>query len=178
VIQTKGKRSKCAAWFSADQWSTREGELAHEITFAAEDLQRDPVEIVAIARHEVVHLWNHTLDIKDTSTGGRHNKAFKEQAELADLTCHKPFDSYGYGYTEPTEEFKERIEKEFKPDVAAFNLFRLVKITITKKVKTNAWICDCEGLTLRIPAQQVLNATCHKCDEKFVPGLQCRRHVG
>ncbi len=169
VIQSHGKKARCAGWFSKDQWSTREGELVHEITFAAEMLNRDPVEIVATAVHEVVHFWCNHLELKDTSTGGRHNKVFKEYAEIMGLECAKPYDSYGFGYTTPTEELRERIEKEFQPDLVALNLFRLTKLKTTKTVKTNAWICECKGLTLRIPAQQTLSATCHKCDTKFVP---------
>ena len=167
VIQTKGRKSKCAGWYSADQWSTREGEDVHEITFCAEELNQDPVTIVSIAVHEVVHFWCNFMDLKDVSTGGRHNKTFKEYAEILGLECAKPYDSYGHGYTTPSDQLRESIEKEFQPDVAAFNLFRLVKLSTAPKVKTNAWICDCEGLTLRIPAKQTLDATCHKCDAKF-----------
>ena len=169
VIQTKGRKSKCAGWYSPDQWSTREGEEVHEITFCAEELNQDPVTIVAIAVHEVVHYWVNFLQLKDVSTGGRHNKVFKEYAEISGLKCAQPYDSYGYGYTTPTDELRERIEKEFQPNVAAFNLFRLVKPSTVKPVKTNAWICLCDKLTLRIPAQQTLDATCHKCDTKFIP---------
>lgn len=169
VIQTHGKKARCAGWFSENQWSTREGELVHEITFAAEMLDRDPIDIVATAVHEVVHFWCNHLELKDTSTGGRHNKVFKEYAGILGLDCAQPYDSYGFGYTTPTAELRERIEKEFQPDVAALNLFRIVKPRTTKTVKTNAWICKCAGLTLRIPAQQKLDATCHKCKSKFKP---------
>ncbi len=174
VIQTKGRKSKCMGWFSEDQWSTREGEMAHEITFCAEMLDSDPVDIVAVAVHEVVHFWTNYLDhgtgeYKDTSTGGRHNKIFKEYAEILGLVCAPPHDAYGWGYTIPSAELRERIEKEFQPDHLAFGLFRLVKPRTTPTVKTNAWTCYCKGLTLRIPAKQTLDATCHKCNEKFVP---------
>ncbi len=169
VIQTKGRKSKCAGWYSVDQWSTREGEDVHEITFCAEELNTDPVDIVGIAVHEVVHFWCNFMQLKDVSTGGRHNKVFKEYAEILGLVVSKPYDSYGYGYTTPSDELRERIEKEFQPDVAAFNLFRIIKPSTTKPVKTNAWICECDSLTLRIPAKQTLDATCHKCNTKFIP---------
>ena len=169
VIQTRGRKSKCAGWYEINQWSTREGEDVHEITFCAEELNADPVDIVAIAVHEVVHFWCNFLQLKDVSTGGRHNKLFKEYAEILGLEVSKPYDAYGYGYTRPSDDLRERIEKEFKPDVAAFSLFRIVKPSTTKPVKTNAWICECDSLTLRIPAKQTLDATCHKCNTKFIP---------
>lgn len=168
VIQTHGKKARCAGWFSTDQWSTREGELVHEITFAAEMLDRDPVEIVATAVHEVVHFWCEHLKLKDTSTGGRHNKIFKEYAEIMGLECAKPYDAYGFGYTQPTDELRKRIEDEFQPDLTALNLFRLVKPKTTKTVKTLPWRCDCEKLTLRVPAKQELEATCNKCGKDFI----------
>ena len=44
---TKGKRTRCLAWFHPEHWSTREGEMCQEINFCAEHLDRDPVDIVA-----------------------------------------------------------------------------------------------------------------------------------
>ena len=168
VIQSQGKKKRCAGWFSPDQWSTREGEMVHELTLTAELLNRDPVDIIATIRHEIVHVWCHFLGLKDTSTGGRHNKIFAEYAGILDLDVQRPaVDSYGLGYTTPNDDLRERIEKEFKPDVAAFNLFRVIKTKATKVVKTNAWICGCEGVTARIPAKKVMNSTCHECDQKW-----------
>ncbi len=169
VIQTQGRSARCAGWFSHDQWSTREGEMVAEITITAELLNRDPVDIIATIMHEIVHVWQHFLGLKGVSTGGRHNRVFVEYAEIVGLEVQRPaVDSYGLGYTRPSEELRERIEDEFQPDVAAFNLFRLIKTKETKKVTTNAYWCSCQGLTLRIPAKQTLDATCHVCDVKFV----------
>ncbi len=169
VIQSQGKRARCTGWFSKDQWSTREGELVAEINFTAEMLNRDPVDIIATARHEIVHMWCDFLQLKDTSTGGRHNKVFAEYAEILGLVVQRPaVDSYGLGYTEPGEELRERIEKEFQPDVAAFNLFRLIKLKPKSDTKTNAYWCACKGMTVRIPAKQELQGECHVCGVTFL----------
>ena len=168
VIQTQGKKARCAGWFSHDQWSTREGEMVAEITVTAELLNRDPVEIIATIMHEIVHVWQHFLGLKGVSTGGRHNRVFAEYAEIVGLEVLRPaVDSYGLGYTTPSEELRERIENEFQPYVAAFNLFRLIKLKPKKTVTTNAWVCGCEGITARIPMKKVMNSTCHECGEKW-----------
>ena len=31
TIQTRGKKARCGGWFAPDRWSTREGDLCHEI---------------------------------------------------------------------------------------------------------------------------------------------------
>ncbi len=142
--------------------------MVAEITVTAELLNRDPVEIIATIMHEIVHVWQHYLGLKGVSTGGRHNRVFAEYAEIVGLEVQRPaVDSYGLGYTTPGEELRERIEDEFQPDVAAFNLFRLIKLKEKKTVTTNAWVCGCEGITARIPAKKVMNSTCHECGEKW-----------
>ena len=147
TIQTKGKQARCGGWFAPNRWSTREGELCHEINFSAELLRADPEVIVALAVHEVVHLWCHSLGLKDTSLGGRHNKVFQEYAENLGLICAKPTDAYGYGYTTAGPELAKRISKECQPDVALFNLFR-VEVERPAKVKkpkepSHKYSCGC-----------------------------------
>ena len=66
VTQTRGKKHACA-WFSPNRWSTREGEVCHEISLTAEDLSRDVTAIVATAAPEVAHLWACSEGITDVS---------------------------------------------------------------------------------------------------------------
>ncbi len=151
--------------------------MVAEITVTAELLNRDPVEIIATIMHEIVHVWQHFLGLKGVSTGGRHNKVFKEYANIVGLEVLTPaIDSYGLGYTTPGEELRERIEDEFQPDVAAFNLFRLIKTKEKKTVTTNAWVCGCEGITARIPMKKVMNSICQECQmywtKKLTPAEQ------
>ena len=169
TIQSRGKKARCGGWFAPDRWSTREGELCHEINFSAELLKADPEVIVSLAIHEVVHLWCHSLGLKDTSLGGRHNKVFKEQSELLGLVCAKPTDAYGYGYTSASEELSKRILEEFQPDVALFNLFR-VEVEKPEKVKkpkepTHKYSCGCTEFSTKVE----IIGTCNKegCGNPF-----------
>jgi len=164
TLQTRGRKVTCTGWFDVNRWSTREGQLCHEINFSAETLNRDPIDIIATAVHETVHLWCHSLKLKDVSSGGRHNKIFKEYAELLGLLVEKPHDSRGYAYTSPGEELAKRIESEFQPDIAAFNLFRLVDVPKEKApTKMKKWMCGCT--TIRCATKVV--AGCDECGEKF-----------
>ena len=162
TIQSKGKRARCGGWFAPDQWSTREGQSCHEINFSAELLKEEPEIIVALAVHEIVHLWCHSLGLKDTAKSGRHNQIFKEYAEIMGLECADPIDTYGYGYTTAGPELAESIKNEFLPDVALFNLFR---VEIPPKPKTPKepsakWSCGCTEFRTKDDVM----ATCGKED--------------
>ena len=165
TIQTKGKKTSCVGWFLPDSWSTREGTICHEINFCAEHLNRDPQAIVATAIHEVTHVWCHQMGVKDVSKGGRHNKKFKEYAEILGLECAPPLDSKGYAYTTPTAELEKRITKEFKPDVSALNLFKLASAgrRPTAATKMRKYSCDCT--TVRCATD--LKAECEACGTAF-----------
>ena len=167
TIQTKGKKSRCSGWFAPNRWSTREGTVCHEINFTAEDLNRDAIAIVSTAVHEVVHLWCHSLDIKDTAASGRHNKKFKEYAEILGLICADPSDSYGYGYTQPGPKLQKQIESEFKPDLTKLNLFRLaVPVRETASTKMQKWSCGCT--TVRCARQLTAICEFEGCGNLFV----------
>ena len=169
MIQTKGKRTRCLAWFHPEHWSTQGGEMCQEINFCAEHLDRDPVDIVATVIHEKVHKWCHSLGIKDCAESGRHNKAFKSYAEYLGLEVAPATDGYGFGYTKPTPQLMKRIQTEFKPDALAFNLFRLTRSKNKQQSKNlRKWACggsDCPTIYSR-GARDVLGE-CHRCGESW-----------
>lgn len=175
VIQTRGKKSRCNGWFDANRWSTREGQLVHEISVAAEIFHKTTPEIVEVVVHETVHLINQDAGIKDTSRGGRHNREFKVVAESLGLLVGKPFDSYGYGYTHLSPDLERRILQDLKPDVAAFNIARQAleaktAPTTPKTPRTAAYVCggrDCA--TVRVAVGKAFNATCNICGREFTP---------
>lgn len=167
-VASSGKK-KCNAWTVLNMWKDREGDEYHEVQFTAEQMHRDPVDVVATAIHEDVHLFCSAMGIKDCSKGGRHNQQFKEMAEVFGLVCDEPYDSAGYGHTRPSEALRQRIEKEFKPDIAALNLARKVaekKDKEKKPSKTKAYECLC--MTVRVAQGKTLRATCDECEQPFI----------
>jgi hypothetical protein len=167
TIQSKGKKARCGGWFAPNRWSTREGQLCHEINFSAELLKESPEAIVALAIHEVVHLWCHSMGLKDTAKSGRHNKVFKEYAEILGLVCADPTDSYGYGYTTPGTELAERIEKDCQPDVAMFNLFRVEMEAPEPKPKSPSYKYSCGCTEFRTKAEVLAICVKEDCGNRF-----------
>ena len=164
VIQTRGKRRACA-WFAPNRWSTKEGDLCHEITFTAEDLARDVEPIVATAAHEVAHLLAYSQGVSDVSGNQYHNSEFKKRAEALGLRCPLGrVPGRGWAYTEATEELGQRIRDELQPDYQAFQLFRLAFQNRPKSpVKMAKWRCACT--TVRCAT--ALDALCQLCGEPF-----------
>ena len=164
IIQTRGKTRACA-WFSANRWSTREGELCHEISFTAEDLARDVTDIVATAAHEVAHLWAYSEGVADVSGNQYHNAEFKNRAEA--LGLYHPMGRIpgrGWGHTVPTEDLSRRISDQFRPDYHAFQMFRLAYQPRPKsRTKMAKWSCGCT--TVRCATG--LDADCQQCGRSF-----------
>lgn len=163
-VISKRYRKNQLACFSDDSWSTREGDGIHEIALSAEALNRTPAEILGSVTHEMVHLFAHTRGIKDCAKSGRHNKKFQGLAQDYGLVCEKE-EGRGYGVTTLNPILAEKIEKEFKPDVAAFNLFRLIPpVKEGKKSKSIKWVCKCP-MTVRSNVE--IDAVCNICHNLF-----------
>ena len=163
TIQSNGRRRTTCGWFMRNIWSTREGDLCHEINFAAEWLRRSVEEIIETAIHEVVHLWCHSQEIKDCSSSGRHNREFKRHAELLGLVCAQPTGWRGYAYTSASPELLARMAGDLRPDVAKFALFRLMEPSGHSPTKMLKWSCGCTNV--RCATQ--LEATCDRCGNVF-----------
>ena len=148
-----------------NRWSTREGEVCHEISFTAEDLSRDVTDIVATAAHEVAHLWAYSEGITDVSGNQYHNTRFKERAETLGLHCPGGRRAgVGWGYTEPTPDFVGRISNDLQPDHQVFRLFRLAYQPKAKsRTKMLKWRCACT--TVRCATE--LTAECRGCGASF-----------
>ena len=88
---------------------------------------RTAVEVVETLLHEMCHYCNELAGINDCN-GSNHNKKFKSLAEKVGLIVEKG-KSVGWGYTSLSDELKEYIEENIKPDEKAFEYFRAGKQT-------------------------------------------------
>ncbi len=167
-IQTRGKRQKLCGWFSNLQWSTREGDMVHEITITAERLQGEVADILETLAHEAVHYWCAYMGLTDVSESGRHNKhTFYEKALVVGLNCKSIGDTKGYAYTSLTDEFRQDIEDNFQPDHTAFDLFRVVKTKEKKPTKMKKWSCTGCTPIVNVRVAKDFDARCNTCQTNF-----------
>jgi hypothetical protein len=174
TIQTKGKRSRCYAWFSDPQagqphgWESREGESLQEMAFSAEDLHCSGVEMTARAIHEVVHKWCKALGVKDTALSGRHNMDYAKYAKYLGLDVAPATDAYGHGYTSASKELTERIEKEFQPDITKLDFKRTTRVGRSKAKKERRFICSEECAPVYIKTdKKAFGGECHQCRQNY-----------
>ena len=93
----------------------------YEINICAEYLTRSITEVIGTLLHEMVHLYNLQVGVKDTSRNGYyHNKAFYDAAVAHGLECIKE-GSYGYCRTKLNDE-AERFVRSLG-DIS-FDLYR------------------------------------------------------
>ena len=80
-----------------------------EINISPEYLYRKPEDVLETLLHEMAHLRNFTLGVKDCNAAQYHNKEFKKQAELFGLKVEK-MHNRGWAYTALDEKGKAAIE--------------------------------------------------------------------
>jgi predicted SprT family Zn-dependent metalloprotease len=108
---------------------------------------RSAEEVAETLLHEMCHYANKMSDIKDCN-GNVHNKKFKSLAERVGLIVEKG-KSVGWGYTSLSDELREYIIEEIKPNEKAFEYFRagvnnIGGIKTPRKKKTFVYTCpDC-----------------------------------
>lgn len=147
----KAKSSGNLGWFTLDPlWEDQQNEeKKYEINICAEYLNRELHEIVCTLQHEMIHYANKIADIRDCN-GQVHNKKFKSLAESVGLVVEKS-KKYGYGHTVCSEDFKDFIDNEIKPNAECFMCFRNI-ILVSKESK--------------LKEKKIFNYTCQMCGEK------------
>lgn len=90
LIQSRGNKKLCLGWCTVQKvWKNDvTQEEKYEINLVAEALNRGVYPVMATLLHEMVHLHNLVMEIKDVSRGGTyHNTKFKKTAEAHGLLC-------------------------------------------------------------------------------------------
>ena len=189
VVITIQSSVKAYGHFSSDRWKNKaeeneiipdkEVEVAkdkkeiikyHEINIAAEHLKRNIYYLCATLQHEMIHLYCHINDIKDTSNGNvYHNKRFKREAELRGLYIDRA-PTIGWSLTEPTEEFMDFVES-IKVKKELFSFFRKISVKVPSEKrpwqKTTKYTCPGCGEAVRGPLG--LNILCKDCNLTMEP---------
>lgn len=155
AIRSQGKRVGVLGWFTPAKVWTDGKEDKHEIVITAETLNRPMMDIIQTLHHEMVHLYCHTNDIKDTSRNGAyHNKAFRDTAISVGFEHlnPKPDSKIGWSYITLTDATKAVIESwQLNGDVfsVARKSFGTGKDKKKKKSNIIKWTCPDCGCILR-----------------------------
>ena len=171
TIQAKGKHNAYGWCSSAPRW-TDDAEMAFEINMSAEYLNRPLIETLGTLIHEMVHLDNIFMDIKDTSRKGvYHNKRFKSAAEAVGLEVTES-EKHGYAHTNVTETLRERLGAMFGADKldVPLGLERVGDLAQGLKVKTKKkmahYFCPDCGQEFKTN-KAGLSLTCNLCDTQM-----------
>ena len=163
IITIASKRN-ALGWCTVSKVWTNETEKYYEIGITAEFLNRSYEETANTLMHDMVHLYNLQIDIKDCS-GQKHNKRFKKEAERRYFTVEKS-DKYGWAHTVLTDTLVNLVNS-FDRNVDAFGIYRLPaepkEKTTNKSVK---YVCpSCEA---KVQSKDELSIICKECNMEFV----------
>ncbi len=137
----------------------------YEINICAEYLARPFTEICETLFHEMVHLYNLQIDVKDTSRNGwYHNKKFMIEAEKRGLNVEKDT-KYGWAKTSLNPEAQALVDSLGGND---FMLYRssFPKICKNSKSSSRKYICPSCGLIIR--ATKEVHVSCIDCNMELV----------
>lgn len=181
IVVMETAKSNAYGWFTPyASWTDAKGEVEKfEIALSAEYLnsklsydgtEQRYLKIIETLLHEMIHLYCHVNDIKDTSRQGRyHNKRFKEACEQHGMyfEIESPNATIGWSQALLTVDSQKLIESwAINPD--AFKLARVIRSKTASKSSQVAY--SCPSCDLKIRGKRDLNIKCGDCDETLEEG--------
>lgn len=171
VLTIQKGRSNNLGWFILNKvWKNKSDEQSakYEINITAGNLNRNIVDIVGTLHHEMVHYMNKISEIKDCS-GQRHNKKFKDMAERVGLICEKS-NTYGWGFTECSDDLKTFILDVVNPNTEVFDYFRQENglKSPKKPVRKNLFKYVCPKCNMKVKAEEDKNIVCGDCSIELI----------
>lgn len=166
----KAPRSNNLGWFTTYKaWQSKieeNEELAkYEINLNPTNMNRTVEQVICTLHHEMVHYANCVSGIKDCN-GQIHNKKFKTLAESVDLICEQS-KTYGWGSTECSENLREFINEEIKPNESALEYFRPSTQATEKEKKPRekkTFKYACPSCDLVAKAGKDIHIQCLECE--------------
>lgn len=156
---TKGAYGWCT---TKKVWHDKNDQEYYEINLCSEYLNRESNEIVKTLIHEMVHLENLQLGIKDTSRSGTyHNKKFKASAESHKMIVEET--SNGWSCTKLSDELVTLISNY---GIMDFELYRKKSSVQSKKSSTRRYVCPSCGIVIR--ATKEVRIICSDCDIELI----------
>jgi hypothetical protein len=162
IIQRAGRRRGTLGWMAPQVWTCGESRR-NEITLSAETLNRGGLGAFATLAHEMVHHGNQVRGVSDCSRNQYHNRAFKALAVAIGLVVEK--DGHrGFAHTELGPDLLALAEA-FRPDDAAFAIFRLRPAERPPISRMKKWTCACPKI-FRAAVEH--RAVCLDCERPYV----------
>lgn len=170
TVQTRGRRA-ALGWYGREHWINGAGNLA-ELNLSAEDLKRDPADVLLTLAHEMVHQAAHEGDVQDCSRGGRyHNRRFAELAARAGLTVPtEPDKRHGYAFVTwgpAGSKGRAALDGLDSSVREVFALARRVLPTKPSKGRMRLYVCGCPKPFKVRCGRTDLSARCNVCGEDF-----------
>ena len=173
LVVMETAKQNAYGWFTPNKvWISDDESVAkHEIALSAEYLnlkQDDYLKIVETLLHEMIHLYCHVNNIKDTSRQGRyHNARFKQACEEHGMyfEIEKPDSTIGWSQALLTPQTKELI-RSWRVDEDAFRLRRVIQQKIASKqsyIKYECPLCD-----QSVRGKRNLRIKCFYCDVELI----------
>ena len=133
-------------FFKPVSYQVKNGKKIASICLMAQTLQTNDVrEICHVCLHELIHLVNHVLEIKDCAKNGYHLIAYGETARALGCGVGKPSNHYGYNQTYLLDETWAMIEKDISPDSEILtHLYRITPKIKKKKPAQKRVVMDCD----------------------------------
>ena len=162
----------------ADTWISKLGGT-HEINIGAGTLARPIEEVTATLLHEMVHYYNYTRGVQDTSRGNTyHNKQFRRAAQSHGLVVEYN-ERYGWAITSPSDELLEFVIDNGLTDIL-INRNEQINFHVygtgthngnlsggeRKPSSTRKYICPCCKMSVR--ATRVVRIACMDCGEQMI----------
>jgi hypothetical protein len=182
ILITDTERRYAYGWFTVKKiWTDdRDNHQMHEISISANAIRKGSHFMVGVLLHEMIHLYNSHVGIKDTSNGYTyHNSKFKEECEKRGLKFNQtePCKVNGWYDTNLSEE-GEKVVDSFNLNLNAFAISREYAIRIQEhelpdskekepKIVRNATRTEyeCPACDLKFKAKKGLNIMCGECEE-------------
>ena len=147
-------------WKSAGEDDESQG--MYEINLGAEYINRPKDQTCATLLHEMVHLYCLENGIADTCQKGRyHNKTFKAECELRDLTVD--YDrANGNAHTAPTDAFRAKLAEAGVDLTVRFARVLPKAKAKAERERPHRYVCPICGQEVRTTAE--LSLICGKCN--------------
>lgn len=110
---------RCRGYFCGHVWRKGRSDLGH-IAIHTSVFDGGAEEALAVLLHEMVHLRNSTIGLRDCDPRNQyHNRYFRDQALLVGLTCEPRHPRFGYALTELSDAGRDAISR-MRPDNTVF----------------------------------------------------------